>query len=43
MKNKILLIAATLLLFAQTAFAQWAGAGTEEDPFQIYTVEDLEK
>ena len=45
MKNKILLIAVTLLLCSQTAFAQtpWTGAGTAQDPFQIYTVEDLEK
>ena len=37
------LIAATLLLFSQAAFAQhpWAGAGTAQDPFRIYTLADL--
>jgi len=43
MKTIIYLII-SLLLFSQTLFAQhpWQGEGTEQEPFKIYTIEDLE-
>ena len=40
--KKIYIIITILLLFSQALFSQWTGSGTEQDPFKIYTVEDLE-
>ena len=39
---KTLFLTVTILLFSQVLLAQWNGAGTEQDPYKIYTIEDLE-
>jgi hypothetical protein len=41
MKNTISIITLLLIFSSPSLFAQWEGAGTEENPFKIYSVEDL--
>jgi|LSQX01.1.fsa_nt_gb hypothetical protein len=41
MKNIISTITLLLVFSSLSLFAQWEGAGTEENPFKIYSVEDL--
>jgi len=38
--NKLFLILVALLSFAQTAWAQWSGTGTQDDPYKITSTAD---
>ena len=38
---KTLFLTVTMLLFSQVLLAQWQGAGTAQNPFKIYNVNDL--